>query len=89
VAYRNSTILARKLKHHPGSELGGLEVKFGPLPVGNPIYGGVWLDAKFDSTHFFKKYLNPSLYANVMTVLPKHVQVTVLEGGIWLGIEIG
>jgi hypothetical protein len=35
VAYRNSTILARKLKHHPGSELGTLEAEFGPLPMGN------------------------------------------------------
>jgi hypothetical protein len=28
--------LARNLKHHPGSELGALEVEFGPLPVGKP-----------------------------------------------------
>jgi hypothetical protein len=35
--------LARKLKHHPSSELGALEVEFEPLPV-------VWWDAKFDST---------------------------------------
>jgi hypothetical protein len=27
--------LAQNLKHHLGSELGALEVKFGPLPVGN------------------------------------------------------
>jgi hypothetical protein len=27
---------ARNLKHHPGSELGALEVEFGPLPVGKP-----------------------------------------------------
>jgi hypothetical protein len=74
--------LARKLKHHPGSELGALEVQFGPLPVGKPDEGRVWLDVKFDSTQFQKKYLNPSLYAKVMTVLPKHVWVTVLEGGI-------
>jgi hypothetical protein len=32
--------------------------------------------------NFFKKYLNPSSYVKVMTVLPKHVWVTVLEGGI-------
>jgi hypothetical protein len=40
---------ARNLKHHPGSELGALEVEFGPLPVGKR-----W-DAKFDSTQFFFK----------------------------------
>jgi hypothetical protein len=34
VAYRNSTILARNLKHHLGSKLGALEVEFEPLPVG-------------------------------------------------------
>jgi hypothetical protein len=27
---------ARKLKHHPGSELGALEVEFGPLSMGKP-----------------------------------------------------
>jgi hypothetical protein len=27
---------ARKLKHHPGSELGVLEVEFGHLPLGKP-----------------------------------------------------
>jgi hypothetical protein len=67
---------ARKLKHHPGSELGALEVEFGPLPVGKP------LDAKFYVTQFQKKYLNPSSYAKVTTVLPKHVQVMILEGEI-------
>jgi hypothetical protein len=28
--------LARNLDHHPGSELGALEVEFGPLPMGKP-----------------------------------------------------
>jgi hypothetical protein len=28
--------LAQNLKYHPGSELGALEVKFEPLPVGKP-----------------------------------------------------
>jgi hypothetical protein len=28
--------LAQNLKHHPGCELGALEVKFGPLPMGKP-----------------------------------------------------
>jgi hypothetical protein len=46
---------AQNLKHQPDFELGVLEVDFGPLPVGKPDYGGVWLDAKFDSTQFFKK----------------------------------
>jgi hypothetical protein len=70
--------LAQKLKLHPGSELGALEAEFGPLLMGKPD----WLDAKFDSTQFQKKYLNPSSYAKVMSVLVKHVRVTVLEGGI-------
>jgi hypothetical protein len=39
--------IAQNLKHHPGSELGALEVEFGPLPVGK---SRVWLDAKFYST---------------------------------------
>jgi hypothetical protein len=53
--------VAQNLKHHPGSELGALEVEFGPLPVGK---SRVWLDAKFYSTQFQKKYLNPSSYAH-------------------------
>jgi hypothetical protein len=32
--------------------------------------------------NFKKKYHNTSSYAKVMTVLPKHVRVTVLEGKI-------
>jgi hypothetical protein len=43
--------LARNLKLHPNSELGALEVEFGPLPVCKPD----WLDVKFDSTQFQKK----------------------------------
>jgi hypothetical protein len=34
-----SQFLAQNLKHHPGSELGALEVEFGPLPVGKPDSG--------------------------------------------------
>jgi hypothetical protein len=34
-----SQFLAQNLKHHPGSELGALEVEFGPLPVGKPGSG--------------------------------------------------
>jgi hypothetical protein len=60
---------ARNLNHHPGSELGALEVEFGPLPMGKPD----WWNAKFDPTQFQKKYINPSSYLKVMTVLPKHV----------------
>jgi hypothetical protein len=44
----------RNLKRHPGSEVGALEVKIGLPPVGKPEKGGVWLDAKFDSTQFKK-----------------------------------
>jgi O-glycosyl hydrolase len=84
-----SQFSARNLKHHLGSELGALEVEFGLLPMGKPDYDWVWWYAKFDSTQFQKKYLNPSSYAIVMTVLPKHVRVMILEGRIWLGIEIG
>jgi hypothetical protein len=43
----------QNLKHHPSFELGALEVEFGPPPMGKPSYGWVWMDAKFDSTHFF------------------------------------
>jgi hypothetical protein len=32
--------LAQNLKHHPGSELGALEVEFEPLPVGKPNWVG-------------------------------------------------
>jgi hypothetical protein len=78
VAYRNFTILARNLKHHPDSELGALEVEFGPLPVGKPG----WMQNLILPNFFKKKYINPSSYAKVMTVLPKHVRVTVLKGGI-------
>jgi hypothetical protein len=45
---------AQNLKHHPGSGLGGLEVKFGLFPWANPL-GWVWWDVKFDSTQFQKK----------------------------------
>jgi hypothetical protein len=31
-----SQFSAQNLKHHPGSELGALEVEFGPLPLGKP-----------------------------------------------------
>jgi hypothetical protein len=41
---------ARNLKHCLSSELGALEVEFGPLDLGRPV----WLDAKFDSTQFQK-----------------------------------
>jgi hypothetical protein len=47
--------LARNLKHHSRSELCALQVEFGPLPMGKPEYGGIWWDAKFESTQFKKK----------------------------------
>jgi hypothetical protein len=31
-----SQFSAQNLKQHPGSELGALEVEFGPLPLGKP-----------------------------------------------------
>jgi hypothetical protein len=40
VPYRNTTIFSMNLKHHPSSELGALEVEFGPLPKGKPDYEG-------------------------------------------------
>jgi hypothetical protein len=36
VAYRNSTFFWLKFEAPPGSELGALEVEFGPLRVGKP-----------------------------------------------------
>jgi hypothetical protein len=29
------------LKHHPGSELGALDVEFEPLPAGKPVQEGI------------------------------------------------
>jgi hypothetical protein len=66
----------------PSRARGALEVEFGPLPMGKPDYGWVWWDAKFDFTQFQKKYLSLNSYAKVMTILPKHVRVMVLEGKI-------
>jgi hypothetical protein len=77
-----SQFSARKLKHHPDSELGALEVELGPLPMGKPTrvrFGGM---RNLILPNFKKKYLNPSSYAKVMTVLLKHIRVTVLEGRI-------
>jgi hypothetical protein len=36
VTYKNFIIFSMKFKHHPDSELGALEVEFGPLPLGKP-----------------------------------------------------
>jgi hypothetical protein len=38
--------LARKLKHHSSCELGALEVKFGPLPVGGLVGCEIWFYPK-------------------------------------------
>jgi hypothetical protein len=67
---------AQNLNHHPGFELGDLEVNFGPIPMGKPDYG--WMQNLILPIFFKKKYLNPSPYAKVMTVLLKYVRVTVL-----------
>jgi hypothetical protein len=56
---------ARNLKHHPESELGALEVEFGSLPMGKPDLGGVWWDAKFDSTQFQKKVPQPKFICKI------------------------
>jgi hypothetical protein len=91
VAYRNSKILAWNLKHHPNFELGALEVEFGSLPMGKLDWFGFgfgWMQ-NLILLNLKTKYLNLSLYAKVMIVLPKRIRVTVLQGGIWLGIEIG
>jgi hypothetical protein len=82
LAYRNSTIFSMKFKAPSQLELGALEVEFGPLFVGKPDWGGFGWMQNLISPNFFKKYLNPSSYTKVMTVLSKHVRVTVLEGGI-------
>jgi hypothetical protein len=89
VAYRNSTIFSTKFKAPSRVQVRFLRSRIWASSHGQTRLGWVWLDAKFDSTQFFKKYLNPSSYAKVMTVLLKHVRDTVLEAGIWLGIEIG
>jgi hypothetical protein len=36
-----SQFLARNIKHHPGSELGALEVEFGPPLIGRVGFGGM------------------------------------------------
>jgi hypothetical protein len=74
--------LARNLKHHPNSELGDLEVEFGPLPISKPNWVGLGWMQNLILPNFKKNHLNLSSYAKVMTVLPKRVQVTVLKGGI-------
>jgi hypothetical protein len=84
VDYRNSTIFSAKFKA-PSR----LWVRCLRSRIWASSDRQTWLHAKFDSTQFQKKYLNQSSYAKVMTVLPKHVRVTVLEDRIWLGIEIG
>jgi hypothetical protein len=66
--------LARNLKHHSDSELGALELEFGPLPTGKPDWIGVWLDAKFDSNQFQKNIcLILRSDCKVMVVLPNHL----------------
>jgi hypothetical protein len=89
VAYKNSTIFSTKFKASSRLWVRCLRSQIWASSREQTRLGGVWLDAKFDSTQFFKKYLNPSSYAKVMTVLPKRVRVTVLKGRIWLGSEIG
>jgi hypothetical protein len=73
---------ARNLKHHPGSELGALEANLGLFPWATPTRVGFGWIQNLILPNFKKKYLNPSSYAKVMTVLLKRVRVTVLEGGI-------
>jgi hypothetical protein len=80
VAYRNSTILSIKFKASSRLRVRCLRSRIWSSSSGQTQLGWVWLDTKFDSTQFEKKkYLNPRLYTKVMTVLPKHVRVTVLE----------
>jgi hypothetical protein len=52
------------------------------FPWANPTRIGFGGMRNLILPNFLKKYLNLSSYAKVMTVLPKHVQVTVLEGRI-------
>jgi hypothetical protein len=54
------------------------------FPWANPTR----LDANFDSTQFQKKYLNPSSYAKVMTVLPKRIQVTVDKNVLYVTAKV-
>jgi hypothetical protein len=83
VAHRNATIFSTKFKAPSRLRVRCLRSGIWASSHGQTQIGWVWLDEKFDSTQFFfKKYLNPSSYAKVMTILPKHVRVTVLEGRI-------
>jgi hypothetical protein len=50
--------------------------------MGKPDWMGFGWMQNLILPNFKKKYLNPSSYAKVMTVLPKRVRVTVLEGKI-------
>jgi hypothetical protein len=83
VAYRNSTIFSTKFKAPSRLWVRCLRSRIWASSCG---FG--WM-RNLILPNFLKKYLNLSSYAKVMTVLPKHVRVTVLEGGIWLRIEIG
>jgi hypothetical protein len=83
VAYRNSTIFSMKFKAPSRLRVRCLRCQIWASSHGQTRLGWVWLDTKFDSTQKnLKKYLNPRSYTKVMTILPNHVRVTVLEGGI-------
>jgi hypothetical protein len=90
VAYRNSIIFSTKVKAPSW-----LWVRCLRSRIWASSYGQTWLWWGLVGCGIWfypiskKMYLNPSSYAKVMTVLPKHVRVTVLKGIIWLRIEIG
>jgi hypothetical protein len=58
------------------------KLNLGLFPWANPTRVGFGGMQNLILSNFKKKYLNLSSYAKVMTVLPKHVRVVVLEGRI-------
>jgi hypothetical protein len=81
VACRNSTIFSTKFKASSQTQVRCLRSRIWPSSHGQTRdgFGGM---KKLILPNFKKKYLNPSSYAKVMTVLSKHVRVMVLEGRI-------
>jgi hypothetical protein len=89
VACRNSTIFSTKFKAPSRVQVRCLRSRIWASSHGQTRLGGLLGCEIWFYPISKKKYLNPSSYTKVMTVLPKHVRIMVLEGRIWLGIEIG
>jgi hypothetical protein len=65
--------LARNLKHHPGSELGFLEIKFGFLTMGKPNWDWFGWMRNLILPNFKKNCLILSSDRKVMAILPNHL----------------